>query len=216
MLKSKMWAKNLPMMFFYATPEDRELQIQAIRLYVLYEDLKLELTATQAEGLPVLEDTSKETRRFYFVRRTFGTLFEVSGAMQALERNVAFEGFKRRMDDKNRATWNSGIRFFRDNHEFLKACRNDVGGHFLDSTAAFALDTLEDTVGTFEYCRRGEHGADVRLIFAYYLVACGLIKNKAPHQSVEDFLREKYYPLLLDASRIAIHSIQAFAVTHLL
>ena len=32
--------------------------------------------------------------RFYFVRRTFGTLFEISGAMQAIEKNTASQVFE--------------------------------------------------------------------------------------------------------------------------
>ena len=57
---------------------------------------------------------------------------------------------------------------------FLKDWRNDVGGHFHDNAAAFAIDNIEkDTVGTIELYRR-DTGADVRLKFAYGLVAVAM------------------------------------------
>jgi hypothetical protein len=214
--KSISWVKNIRTMFRYASDAEREIQVQAIRLYVLYEDLKIEWTAAEVDSLPLLEGTSKEFRRFYFVRRTFGTLFEISGAMQALEGYKGFPLFKERMDDKGRKTWDEALKFFRTNHEFLKACRNDVGGHFQADTAKFALDGLEeDHFETVEIYRRGE-GADARLKFAYYLVACGLVKNRPSEQAIDEFLNKKYFPFLVEASQLAIHGVQVFAVTHLL
>jgi len=81
--KSRTFPVKLQSAFHFTSEEEKEVLIQAIRLYVLYEDLKIELEGAQEEHIPVLEGTSRETRRFYFVRRTFGTLLEISGAMQA-------------------------------------------------------------------------------------------------------------------------------------
>jgi len=118
------------------------------------------------------------------------------------------------MDDKNLAQWNTSLKFFRDNHTFLKECRNDVGGHFLDDAAKYALENVEDTVELFEIYLRGK-GADVKIKFAYYFVAQALVKNKDKGQSVEEFLQKKYFPFLLEACDKAIQAVQVFAVTHL-
>jgi hypothetical protein len=74
------------------------------------------------------------------------------------------------------------------NHAFLKNWRNDVGGHFDDSAAAFAIDSLEpDTVGALELYRRDDT-ADVRVKFAYELVAAAMVKNReAERHTIEEF-----------------------------
>src|SRR5437867_1155029 len=99
--KSISYCRYLRSVFHFTSDDEKELQVQAIRLYVLYEDMKLEFEGAAAEHLKELEGTSVETRRFYFVRRTFGTLFEISGALQALEKNPAYALLKERMDTKN-------------------------------------------------------------------------------------------------------------------
>lgn len=50
--------------------------------------------------------------------------------------------------------------FFAEKHEFLKNWRNDVGGHFHDKAAEFAIDNIEtETVGAIDVYRQGA-GAD--------------------------------------------------------
>jgi len=134
--------------------------------------------------------------------------------MQAVENKKGFPAFKQRMDDKNLAQWNKSLKFFRDNHQFLKDCRNDVGGHFLEDAAKFALDNLEDTVELFEIYLRGK-GADCKIKFAYYFVAQALIRNKDKSQTVVEFLEEKYFPFIIEACDHAIQAIQVFAITQL-
>ena len=215
MPKSITYCRYLRSMFRFTTADEKELQIQAIRLYVLYEDMKLEFEGSSAERLIEHEGTSVETRRFYFVRRTFGTLLEISGAMQALEKNPAFQALKRGMDNKNRQQWDAGVTFFRGEHEYLKAFRNDIGGHFLDDAAKFGLENMEDTAELFEIYRRGE-GADVKFKFAYYFVAQALIKQMGPGVDPREYLEKRAIPFLLKATEHAIHVVQVFGVAHLM
>jgi hypothetical protein len=202
-------------MFRFTSESEKQLQIQAIRLYVLYEDMKLEFEGAATDHLKELEGTSLETRRFYFVRRTFGTLFEISGALQTLEKNPAFQTLKRGMDAKNLAQWDESLKFFRSEHEYLKAFRNDVGGHFLDDAAKFGLENMEDTAELFEIHRRG-NGADIKFKFAYYFVAQALIRQKDHAIGVEEYLRQRAFPFLVDATGHAIHAVQVFGVAHLM
>ena len=214
-IKSQTFCRSLRRMFRFGNAEEEQLQIQAIRLYVLYEDMKLEFEGAAAVDLSELEGTNLETRRFYFVRRAFGTLFEISGALQALDKNAVFTKLKAEMSPGNAKTWDQGLKFFRAEHEYLKGFRNDVGGHFLDDAARFGLNNLEDTVECFELYRRG-NGADMKLKFAYYFVAQALMRQKGQHISVEDYLTKRAYPFLFEATHHAIHTVQAFAIAHLM
>lgn len=213
--KSVTYCRYLCRMFRFTNEEEKNLQVQAIRLYVLYEDMKLEFEGAAADQLKELERTSLETRRFYFVRRTFGTLFELSGAMQAIEKNPAFQTLKRGMDQKNREQWDEGLKFFRTEHEYLKAFRNDIGGHFLDDAARFGLENMEDTAELFEIYRRGQ-GADVKFKFAYYFVAQALIRQKDHSVGVQEYLEKRAFPFLVDATGHAIRAVHVFGVAHLL
>ena len=70
-----------------------------------------------------------------------------------------------------------------ENHAFLKAIRNDLGGRFLPSVAEHVLDELHpDAVGVIELYKRGK-GADIKFKFAMDLVAIALIKNREAGQN---------------------------------
>ena len=55
MPKSITYCRPLRKMFAFTNDEEKKLQIQAIRLYVLYEDMKLESEGAQAEHISTLE-----------------------------------------------------------------------------------------------------------------------------------------------------------------
>ena len=74
--KSKTWAKNLRAMVAHSNPDERAMQVQLIRLWVLYADLEVEVDGATADRIDGMDRTSVETRRFYFVRRTTATLME--------------------------------------------------------------------------------------------------------------------------------------------
>jgi hypothetical protein len=184
------------------------MQVQFARTTVLYGDLILEFTAANEESIPLLDGTGRDARRFYFVRRTLGTLSDLRGAIAVLEKNKTFLQRTSRWPEAAQKGWNAAAAFFDENHDFLKSWRNDVRGHFLDKVAEFAIDNVEaETVGSIELYRRG-NGADVRMKFAYDLVAVALVKNYDGEKQTTDEFLTVAFTFLKDAVRHCINVVQ--------
>ncbi|HLG57923.1 MAG TPA: hypothetical protein VI485_21435 [Vicinamibacterales bacterium] len=203
-------------LFRYADADEKTMQVQFARLCVLYDDLTLEFTAANEDAIPLLDKSGRDNRRFYFVRRTLGTLSELRGAIAVLEKSATFQKRKAAWEHGAQKEWNAAAAFFAANHKFLKDWRNDVGGHFHDSAAEFAIDNIEqDTVGSIELYRRHKV-ADVRLKFAYALVAVAMVKLRDQQgQSVEDFLMDAFR-FLVDAVNHATSAVKIVTLTELL
>jgi hypothetical protein len=172
--------KPVKSIFRFDSEDEKEMQVKVARMCVLYEDLRVEYEGAQAEQLADLDKTSKLTRRFYFVRRTLGSLTEIEGAINKLQLNKTFRERKKAFAADKLKMWDEAVCFFSaDNHQFLlKDWRNDIGGHFHDAAAAFAIDEIDiETVGSCELYIRG-HRADVRMKFAYELVAVAMTMNR--------------------------------------
>ena len=216
MITSRIKVGHPERLFRYGDEDEKKMQVQFARLCVLYDDLTLEFTAANEDAMPLLDKSGRDNRRFYFVRRTLGTLSELRGAIGALEKSTTFQARKTAWEHGAQKEWNEAAKFFDTNHRFLKDWRNDVGGHFHDSAAAFAIDNIEqDTVGTIELNRR-DTGADVRLKFVYGLVAVAMIKLRDERtQTVEDFLLDAFR-FLVDAVSHATSAVKIVTLTELL
>jgi hypothetical protein len=192
------------------------MQAQFARMCALYDDLALEYAAANEDAMPLLDKSGRDNRRFYFVRRTLGTLSELRGAIAVLEMNKTFQARKAAWEKGAQEQWNTASAFFVANHQFLKEWRNDVGGHFLNSAAEFAIDNIEqDTVGCIELYRR-DKTADVRLKFAYGLVAVAMMKQRdAQKQSVEEYFRDAFR-FFVDAVGHATGAVKVITMTELL
>ena len=60
---------------------DRDLAVHVARLSVLFEDLRVEQSATRhAEPISAIDTLGKNYRRFYFLRRMLVTLDEFASA----------------------------------------------------------------------------------------------------------------------------------------
>jgi hypothetical protein len=107
------------------------------------------------------------------------------------------------------------VAFFVENHGFLKGWRNDVGGHFHDTAAAFAIDNIEaDAVGSIALYRSGE-GANVRMKFAYELVAVAMVKHRhGEEQTFEEFLKDAF-TFLVDAVGHSVNAVHILTLTEL-
>jgi hypothetical protein len=135
---------------------------------------------------------------------------ELRGAFAVLDKNAAFQKALQCWDAHPQRLWQEAISFFNHNHTFLKKWRNDVGGHFHDEAAEFAIDNINtDAVGTMEIFRRG-NGADVRMPFAFELVALALTKNRTSKQPENEFVEEAF-TFLLDAIKHCINAVSAVA-----
>jgi hypothetical protein len=216
MITSRIKVGHPARVFRYETEDEKRMQVQFARLCVLYDDLMLEFAAANEDAIPLLDKSGRDNRRFYFVRRTLGTLSEVRGAIAVLEQNQTFREHKARWEKGARDGWDKAAAFFTANHKFLKEWRNDVGGHFHDEAAAFAIDNVEpDAVGAIELYRTGR-GANVRMKFSYSLVAVAMVKLRDPAtQDVEHFLKEAF-TFLVDAVRHASNAVQIVALTEVL
>jgi len=215
MITSRINVGHPARVFRYDSADEKAMQVQFARLCVLYDDLQLEFAAANEETIPLLDKSGRDNRRFYFVRRTLGTLSELRSAVAVLEMNTTFRARKAAWPVGARDGWNKAAAFFGANHKFLKDWRNDVGGHFLTATAEFVIDNIEqDTVGAIELYRRGG-GADVRMKFSYELVAVALIKQRdETAQTPEEFLKDAF-TFLVDAVGRAVSAVQIVTLTEL-
>lgn len=206
MLRSKTRFKPIADVFRSASLDEKAMHVQVARLSVLYEDLRIEWAGAAADKLAPLDRTNVNTRRFYFVRRTLATLTEIEQAAHKLNANNAFEQIIEAMTKEERKAWNAAVKFFSKEHVFLKEWRNDIGGHFLDASALYAIENVHpSTVGTIEVYRRG-NGADVKMPFAYELVALAMTKNKGG--DTEDQFLQKAFTFLKGAVKHAVSAIQ--------
>jgi hypothetical protein len=198
--------------FRYSDEDEKKMRVQFARLCVLYDDLMLEYAGADADKIDALDGSGLNARRFYFVRRQLGTLSELRQAIAVLNGLKAFRDRKAKWSQREQEHWDEAVVFFATNHEFLKNWRNDVGGHFLDKAAEFAIDNVEEeTVGAIELYRRG-NGADSRMKFAYDLVAVAMIKQRdAAKQSVEDFLKDAF-TFLVEAMRQVIRAVSVISI----
>lgn len=218
MIKSKTRVGHIQPVFRYSDETEKKMRVQIARIAVLYDDLMLEYDGAQEATIATLDRSGVNSRRFYFVRRSLGTLMELKGAFVVLDGNDAFKASKKWWDKRdlsqwdNLSQWDTAVKFFQANQKFLKDWRNDIGGHFLDGAAEYAIDNVHpDTVGTIEIYRRGS-GADIKMPFAYELVAVALVKNKNAKTPEEDFLKEAF-TFLADATKHAINAV-AVVVAH--
>ena len=126
---------------------DRKRRLDALlaQLSVLYEDLRIELTAITEDSMPKLDvldpegedvDHPERTgayRRHYFLRRSIATLNEFAVALRHLnEEQPEFKliSKSRGFNKEAEAIWSQAIEFFAVNEKLIKEIRHDVGGHF--------------------------------------------------------------------------------------
>ncbi len=179
MPKTKTLFRSLDRVFRFSDNHEKEMRVQLARVCVLYGDLLLEFRGTDAERLDAIDRWGVGVRQHYFIRRTLGTLSEMEGAVNQLNLNRAFKLSKRGWKKENLAWWDAAVRFFAKHHEFLKAWRNDVGGHFLDDAAEYAIDNMPKArVGAIEMEFLDNGGIEVHYKFAHELMLLGLTKNK--------------------------------------
>jgi hypothetical protein len=207
MLKSKTRFKPLADVFRSSRAAEKAMHVQLARLAVLYEDLQIEWAGAEADEIKALERTGAETRRFYFVRRTLATLTEIEQAFHMLNMNADFKRVKARMSSDEQRAWNAAVKFFATEHEFLKTWRNDIGGHFSDDAATYAIDDMHPTtVGAIEVYRRGR-GADVKMPFAYELVAVAMTRNMTHGTETVDQFLIRAFTFLKDAVAHALRGM---------
>ncbi len=72
----------------------------------------LKFAAVNEESIPLLDTSGRDARRFYFVRRTLGTLSELRGAFAVLKKNQTFQERKSHWALGAQAGWDASVAFF--------------------------------------------------------------------------------------------------------
>src|ERR1039457_1369177 len=177
-----------PLRDLFKADEKRQPNLNAklARLCVLYEDLRVELHGIVEPSIPALDVLDDKYRRFYFVRRSIGTIREFADALRLINDDPDFQVNEMKED---KATWSSAIAFFKENERLLGAIRNDIGGHFGQQAALNALDRLPDVSCAIELV--GElidvrDQTDLRLHFVGEMVTSAL----RPHLQSDDIDRK--------------------------
>ena len=182
--------------------DDVDFVSRAIRVFVLYEDLRIEyLGATVPVPIEAIEDIGKSYRRNYFIRRSLVSLIEFSGALSRLN---AIREWKEHIEQKNddiAKRWKAAIKYFNDNHRRWETLRGDIGGHFSESTAMFALKNLSgDATGELnirQFHQRKQSG--VLFPFANEFVAIGMRKTMKVENGEEPTEVPKFFSELFEA-----------------
>jgi hypothetical protein len=179
--------------------EDRELAARVARLCVLFEDLRVEYHGARADGELPLDALSTMYRRFYFLRRSLVTLDEFCGALNQLNavkpwhEHVTGPG-----DAQRRRMWQDAVRFFNEKRRRFATIRGDVGAHYPEGAAAWAVDDFQpDTMGTLELTF-GDGTADAKLHFATELVGRVLLKTVKEKNVVTDAETDAFVHAIFD------------------
>jgi len=164
----------------FSAGENRQLNAKLARLCLLYEDLRVEMLGIAEPSIPALdvlnaEEHNKDApeqigkyRRYYFVRRSIGTVREFAEALRLIKDDPALQFGAAELDQDAKATLSSAITFFETNEALLTAIRNDLGGHFGQKAALNAIDRLSpDAFSAIELV----DGKDLRLRFAGEIAA---------------------------------------------
>jgi len=179
----------------------RLLDAHIAQLCVLYEDLRIEVSALREESMPSLDvlDPAEEHacdpartgtyRKTYFLRRSTLTLCEFAAGLRLLDDCRDFAVIKSEFDVKTSADWKLAIEFFRKNEPLIKNVRNDIGGHFGFKAATWAVCNLgANSVGGIEVILNGRREPTTpHLNFAGEIAAVALGRHL---NTLEEFLSE--------------------------
>ena len=67
------------------TAAEPNVMVQLVRLFILYEDLKLEIAGLHVPHDKEFDEVSRHYREMYFIRRAFATLWEMDSAFHKLQ-----------------------------------------------------------------------------------------------------------------------------------
>lgn len=160
--------------------DDQEFVARAIRLFVLYEDLRIEyLGSVIPVPIEALDDLGKQYRQNYFIRRSLVSLIEFSGALSRLNAIPEWRQHIEQRNDDVRQRWQAAIRYFNENHGRWERLRGDVGGHFPEATATYSLQHLSRDARGQVHLRQfhGRQQGGILFPFANEFVAIGLRKT---------------------------------------
>jgi hypothetical protein len=212
----------------FRSDQKRLLDAYIARLCVLYEDLRIELFAISADSIPNLDVLDPATefaekkeigkyRRYYFLRRSIGTLWEFAEGLRLLEGCPEFASVVPPSDVEIAGLWKAGADFFQSNEHLLKQVRNDIGGHFGSKAARYAVENLGSTATSkIEMIHHAQKPGrpEFRLNFAGELAASAFVRH-LPGATVEEQVETFFQDVLVQGYRHATSSVHVLATLHL-
>jgi hypothetical protein len=194
------------------------------RLCVLFEDLRIELIGIDLLAPSVRESSAEENhfdlaghklRRIYFLRRSIGSCCEFAEAVRLLDETDGFKPVRAKFGALAGEKWSESVRYFKDHERFWKEIRNDVGGHFGEKAARFAVENfLSDASGLIEiqWDDRTESGGCI-LGFSSEIAATGLLR-RLPEPTLEGRTKN-LFDRVVDAYGHAILAVECLVLEHL-
>lgn len=158
------------------------MNVRIARLAVLFEDLRIEMYAIAERGkIQACDHIGDGYRRLYFVRRAIATVLEMKGGFQRLDQCPEFQNVLRSFTPEETADWRAAVTFLVDHEQEFRQIRNDVGGHFLEQAADYALASISAKATGVIIIQRGTkpQTAGPFLKFASELVANAITRHKA-------------------------------------
>lgn len=178
---------------------NREVAARAVRLAVLYEDLRIEYEGAKLMSeLNPLDKNGEDYRRLYFIRRSLVTMIEFSGALSRMNAIAEWRTHVASLEPEIAAMWTRAVAHFSDSHKRLEEIRGDLGGHFKESAALFAVGHFQpDATGKLMIRRFPERKtAGVMFGFAHEVVAVALRRTmETEHPTVAEiaaFMRDLF------------------------
>ena len=199
---------------------DPDLAVHVARLSVLFEDLRLEQRAARhVEPIPAIDTLDKNFRYFYFLRRMLVTLCEFASALNQINRNPEWKKMRARFDTETENRWDAAVKYFVHNRPKWSGLRNEIGGHFKESAARFAVENFRDTAtGKIEIVlNREEQTGGIRLFYAEEIVAVNLSRSLGPGQhSDEEVARcvNDLFTVMMTATNEAVKAMHVIAIVY--
>lgn len=169
-----------------------DLNVRIARIAVLYEDLRIELYATAArQKIKALDHNGDGYRRLYFIRRAISTVLEIRGAFQRLDQLPEFRRLRMNFSAEQDTAWRAAVDFLLAHDADLRQIRDDVGGHFQERAADYALDHMSSKeVGMITIEEGKKHNtAGSTLEFAGAIVAMAITRHKGDKTANEFYTR---------------------------
>jgi len=192
---------------------DKVLAIRVARVCVLFEDLRLEYLGSRAVDELPLDALSRQYRKFYFLRRSLVTLGEFCGALNRLNEVKAWRKQIDGHDNKaKKKMWTDAVKFFNAKTARFAVIRGDIGAHFPESVAEWAVNRLHpDTTGALQI-DYGDKTADAKLPFATELVASVLLKTVREQELPDDEMQKLISAIFDDVTDGWQHAVSAVQV----
>ena len=202
---------------------DKQLNARIARLCVLYEDLRIEVTGLlipQRNGVDERCSCAEfdaggfMNRALYFLRRSICTSSEFAEAIRMLNAAPGFKELVSGLPTANQREWCRAVEYFSSKEGLWKKIRNDVGGHFGNAAAVYAVTHGQpDASGRIELqmTNGGKEGAV--LGFASEIAATALLRH-LPSERPEEKPRALFEEVQT-AFRYAVRAVEYVVAVYL-